>query len=248
MTHPLGFARIVGVAGVLVVLTASVARVEHDGTPPNYPQSLEPALADLLKQRKVYAEDVGLLVELSEMYLDMGDDLYPEDEKRRRAYQEGARLAKRAFELQEANAHAHFLYAANLGNEKRLKGSASAMLALKEIKEHVSRAIALDPLHARALQFMGGLLADLPWVLGGDDDAARHYLERAVAADGNYTNARLLLAKLYIKQDRIDDGRTQLEAVIRADTPHYRGHWTRQIKPEAERLLEQLPLSPSPAR
>jgi len=246
LTHPLGLARTVGFVGVLVVLTASVARAEHDGTPPNYPQSLEPALGTLLKQRKAYAEDVGLLLKLSEVYLDMGDDLYSEEDERRRAYEEGARLAKRALDLEDTNAHAHFLYAANLGNEKRLKGTGSAMLALDDIKSHVRRAIALNPLHARALQFMGGLLADLPWFLGGDRKAAQDHLERAVAADGNFTNARILLARLYVKQDRVDDARAQLEAVIRAESPHYRRAWIHRLKPEAERLLKQLSDSRSP--
>jgi tetratricopeptide (TPR) repeat protein len=193
-----------------------------------------------------------VLLALSDEYLDAGDDLYADAAKRRSAYREGARLANRAIELQETNAHAHFLYAAHLGNEKRLVGRTAAMRALKEIKFHLDRAIALDPRDARALQFMGGLLAELPWFLGGDDRAAEGLLERAVASDGNYTNARMLLAKLYLKEDRVEDARAQLEAVIRADNPHYRQHWTHQTKPEAERLLTRLPptdrLHSSPTR
>lgn len=237
--------RILEFAAVLLVVSASGAHSEHDGTPPNYPQSIEHSLAALLSQREASGENVDLLLKLSEVYKDLGDDLYTDDEKRRGAYEEGARLAQRAIELQEAHAHAHFLYAANLGNDKRLKGRGSAMLALKDIKSHLARAIALDPQHARALQFMGGLLAELPWFLGGDRDAARDYLERAVAADGNYTNARILLAKLYIKRDRVDDARAQLEAVIHAESPHYSHAWTNRLKPEAERLLQSLANDPS---
>ncbi len=240
MNHGLRLLGLVVLVGALVLLSAAVGRAEHDGTPSNYPQSLEQALATLLTQRKTDADDVGLLVKLSEVYMDMGDDLYTENERRRRAYEEGTRLARRAIELQETNAHAHFLYAANLGNEKRLKGAGSAMLGLNDVKSHVSRAIALDPSHARALQFMGGLLAELPWLVGGDRKAAQDYLERAVASDGNYTNARILLAKLYIKQDRIDDARAQLEAVTLAKAPHCPYAWTHTFKPEAERLLKQL--------
>lgn len=69
---------------------------------------------------------------------------------------------------------------------------------------------------------MGGLLIELPWFLGGDEKQAQAYLERAIAVDGNYTKARILVAKLYQKQSRIADVKIQLEVVIRADRPHYR--------------------------
>ena len=68
---------------------------------------------------------------------------------------------------------------------------------------------------------MGGLLMELPWFLGGDEKKAQQYLERAIASDGNFTNARLLLAKLYNKQGRADDAKRQLEAVLHAENPHY---------------------------
>jgi cytochrome c-type biogenesis protein CcmH/NrfG len=87
---------------------------------------------------------------------------------------------------------------------------------------------------------MGALLIEVPWILGGDEKKGQEYLERAIAADGNYTKARLLVAKLYRKQGRIDEARKQLEAVVRADHPDYRYAWERQYKPEAERLLHEL--------
>ena len=68
---------------------------------------------------------------------------------------------------------------------------------------------------------MGGLLMELPGFLGGDEKKAQEYLERAIAADGNFTNARVLVANLYRKQGRIEQAKRQLEAVIRADKPHY---------------------------
>lgn len=230
----------------MVIVCACPTQAEHAGTPPNYPQSIDESLAALLIQRRTSEEDLDLLLKLSDEYLDAGDDLYTDEAKRRSVYREGARLAKRAIELQETNAHAHFLYAAHLGNERRLAGHTAAMRALREIKSHLMRAIALDPQHPRALQFMGGLLAELPWFLGGNDKAAQGYLERAVAVDGNYTNARLLLAKLYLKEHRVTDARVQIEAVIRTDAPHYRHHWTHRTKPEAERLLRQWSTGRSP--
>ncbi len=231
--------RIVGFVGALIA-GASPARAEHAGTPPTYPRSIEQSLAALLVQSRSRHDDPELLLALSEEYLDAGDDLYSEERPRRSAYQEGAQLAQRVIALQDTNAHAHFLYAAHLGNDKRLAGYAPAMRSLKEIRFHLVRAIALAPDHPRALQFMGGLLAELPWFLGGDDTAAREYLERAVAVDGNYTNARLLLAKLYLKANRDSDASAQLAAVVHADNPHYERAWRHRIRPEADQLLKQV--------
>jgi|GEM_PF-2461387 len=42
----------------------------------------------------------------------------------------------------------------------------------------------------------------------------------------------------------IDEARQQLESMIRAEYPRYRYAWERTYKPEAERLLSELGMSP----
>jgi hypothetical protein len=143
--------------------------------------------------------------------------------------------------VNERNAEAHFLYAANFGSSVRLSGHGPrALLELPTIKHHVTRAIELEPAHARALQFMGGLLAELPWVLGGREDQAEQLLKQAIQIDPRYTNTRLLLAKLYVKQDRREEAKEQLTALLNTPHPHYPFHWRHHFKPEAERLLQSL--------
>ncbi|NGZ11608.1 MAG: tetratricopeptide repeat protein, partial [Nitrospira sp. LK70] len=102
------------------------------------------------------------------------------------------------------------------------------------------RAIELDPDHSLALQMMGGLMMELPRILGGSKKKAQEYLERAVAADGNFANARMMLATVYKKQGRVEEARKQLTAVVQAERPHYRYAWERKHKPEAERMLRAL--------
>jgi hypothetical protein len=41
----------------------------------------------------------------------------------------------------------------------------------------VARAIKLDLLHAQALQILGGLLMDFPWILGGEERKSQVFLE-----------------------------------------------------------------------
>jgi thioredoxin-like negative regulator of GroEL len=82
---------------------------------------------------------------------------------------------------------------------------------------------------------------ELPWFLGEDREAGQHYLEQAVATDDNYTDARLLLAKVYIKQDRYEAARWELQGVVGADWPHYRYAWEKRFRPETKRLLDIIP-------
>jgi tetratricopeptide (TPR) repeat protein len=180
------------------------------------------------------------LVELAELYRNLGDDLLTDPEERRAAYEEGARIARRALDLEETNAEGHFLYAVNLGSAARIQGPLLGLGALDQIKKHLARAIELQPDHAPSLGFMGGLLADLPTFLGGDEIASQRYLERAVAADGNYTVARIVLARILIRQDRVEAARQQLRAVIGAEHPRYPYTWRQKLRPEAEELLRAL--------
>src|SRR5262245_289593 len=211
------------VFGILVGWGQTFA--QRDGMPAGYPQSLESDLQSLLGRLRGGSPSPQLLVQVSSTYFDLADDLLTDEAKRRAAYEAGAKAARQAFELDESNADAHFFHAANLGSAERLRGIANAAMVVKDIKYCAMRASALDPKHAQALQMMGGLLMELPWFLGGDETKAQEYLERAIAADGNFTNARVLVAKLYRKQGRLDDAKRQLEAVIRADNPQYRFAW-----------------------
>lgn len=208
--------------------------------PGDYPHSLRRELEVLRDAGGREPSDVGRLVKLADVYLNLGDDLLTDADERRAAYEAGARVAARALEIEETNAEAHFLYAANLGSAAQLKSLGPRGLAVGEIKRHVARAIELRPDYAQALQLMGGLLAELPRLLGGDPTEAERHLERAVALDGNFTNARILLAKLYIRRGRVEAARRQLLAVVHAARPHYPYTWARRLRPEAQRLLERL--------
>jgi tetratricopeptide (TPR) repeat protein len=231
---------VVSVAVVGTCIGLKEVSAQRDEVPVGYPQSIEPELQALLGRLRDKPSSPELLVQVASTYFDLADDLLTDKVKRQAAYAEGAKAAKQAFQLDESNADAHFFHAVNLGNATRLEGVTSGALVVNEIKSCLSRAIEINAKHAQALQMMGGMLLELPWFLGGSEKMARDYLERAIASDGNYANARILVAKLYRKQGRIEDARKQLEAVIQAQHPHYRYTWERKYKPEAERILKEL--------
>lgn len=223
------------------LIASDHALAQRNEMPPGYPQSLERDLQALLARVDEGNPSPELLVQLAEIYFDLADDLLTDKPKRLAAYEAGAKAAKQAFELDETNADAHYFHAVNIGNAARLQGVTNAALTVSTIKHCALRAIELDPDHSLALQMMGGLMMELPRILGGSKKKAQDYLERAIAADGNYANARMMLATLYKKQGRVAEARKQLTAVVQAEHPHYRYAWERKYKPEAERLLRELP-------
>lgn len=225
---------------MICLLTGSLARADHELLPPDYPTSLERDLSKMLSELSTHGPTLDRLLKGSELYLSLADDLFEDETRKRLAYEAGANMAKRALSINERSAQAHFLYAAALGSAERLKGITNAGMVLGEIKQHVRRTIELDPSHAQALQMMGGLCAELPWLLGGSEREAEQYLQRAIEADGRYTNAHLIFARLLIKQGDLGEARRHLRAVLEIEHPHYPYAWKHAFRPEAERLLKAL--------
>ena len=224
----------------LVVLMALSVFAGSPTVPPDYPQSLERELAALLEVQSQKSSDPSFLLKLAGTYFDMGNDLLTGDEKRIRAYEEAARLAQRALELKEADAEAHFLYAAALGKAAELNGVTASLLSLEEMRRHVTRALELQKDHVPAIHMAGMMLEELPRFMGGNPEAALEYLERAVKLDPSYTHARLDLAKMYLKRKKPDFAKRELLAIVNMDRPRDPYGWAKEYRPEAERLLESL--------
>lgn len=199
--------------------------------------TLEHKLHELLANHADSSSDVHTLVRLANLYLDLGDE-YQSEAKRHAAYEEGARLAQRAVDIDPANADAHYFYAANLGSAVQLKGTMASALTINDLKAHVRRALALQPDHAPALHMMGRMLDELPWFLGGDREGALTHLQRAVAADPHYVHARLDLAKIYIKRHNAEAARRELATILSSDVSPHEGN--PRYREEARQLLRAL--------
>jgi tetratricopeptide (TPR) repeat protein len=225
---------------LLVALTALSVFGESPILPPDYPQSLERELAALLEVRLQKSADPNFLLTLAGTYFDMGNDLLTDNEKRIEAYEEAARVAQHALELKEADAEAHFVYAAALGKAAELRGVTASLLSLEEMRLHVTRALELQKDHVPSIHMAGMMLEELPRFLGGNPEAALDYLERAVTLDPTYTHARLDLAKMYLKRKKPALAKRELLAIVNMDRPRHPYAWAKEYRPEAERLLESL--------
>ncbi len=201
-------------------------------------------LQHLLAQKTERSSDPAFLVQLSDLYLDVGDDVSLDPARRTAAYEEGARIAKNAIQLREQNAEAHYLYAANLGSAAQLKGAMASALTVQDLKRHVKRALELNPNHPAALHMMGMMLEELPWILGGDADGALSYLRQAVAADPSYAHARLDLAKAYLKRRDAAAARRELDIILRQPPATSPSETDRRRRQEAANLLDSLGHSP----
>ena len=202
--------------------------------------SLQDTLKQLLSQKEQHASDPTFLIRLADVYLDLGDDPAREESARKAFYDEGAKAAKQAIDLQEQNADAHYLYAANLGSAAQLTGLMASAFTVKELKQHVDRALALSPTHAAALHMKGMMLEELPWVLGGDADGALAHLKRAVTTKPDYVHARLDLAKVYLKRKDQTAAQKELDAILARPLNPTTSAGERRHREEAQRLLNTL--------
>jgi tetratricopeptide (TPR) repeat protein len=193
----------------LVILLAGALHAAYGA-----PRSVIDDLDRLVKARAHESSDAEVLVKMSKLYLDVGQEDDTDATHQRAAFGEGARIAKRALDLQEANADAHYLYAANLGSAAQLKGLTASAVIVRELKVHVARALELQKDHAPALHMMGRMLDELPWILGGDAKAALSYLQQAVRADPGYEHARLDLAKAYLQRHDVEAAKLELQILV----------------------------------
>ena len=92
---------------------------------------------------------------------------------------------------------------------------------------------------------MGALLRDTPLFLRGSLKGSRgdveRYLVAAVAADPEFAEARIDLAKHYRDTGKTAEARRQAEAVVQGSTPQIRRRaWREKYRPAAEGSLEEL--------
>jgi TPR repeat protein len=201
---------------------------------------LERELKRLVLDGSADSKDINRLLRLSGLYLDLGYGVYVDREKKLAAFQEGARVAQKALDLREASADAHFLYAANLGSAVELKGLVTAALTIQQLKDHVHRVLELDEGHVQAHHMLGRMYEELPWVLGGDQEAAVEHLKKAVSLDGRYAPARLDLARWYLKHGQNSEAEKELTLVVETPPLMKRWIWERIYRPEAQALLQQM--------
>ena len=212
----------------------------EDSTDRQFPDDLERELKSLVLDGTANSKDPSRLLRLASLYLDLGYGVYVNREKKLAAFQEGARVARIALDLREGSADAHFLYAANLGNAVELQGLVTAVLTVQQLKDHLHRVLELDERYAPAHHILGRIYEELPWFLGGDQEAAGEHFKKAVSLDVRYAPARLDLARWYLEHGQTDEAVRELTRVVETPPLIKRWIWERIHRPEAQALLQQI--------
>ena len=190
------------------------------------------------------AVDTRTLVTLSRAWFLYGENRAASEEARLAAYDRGRFVAERAIARAPGDAEAHLWCAINLGSWAHVKGLVRSLLTLQNIRREVETVLHLDPDNVDAHVMAGSLDREVPAILGGDKAKAEEHFKTARKLAPHLTGARIELAKLYIKMDRLAEARQELQGVLGEATPTDRSRWELTEVPQARVMLRSLGAAP----
>lgn len=131
----------------------------------------------------------------------------------------------------------NFIYFAAKGRILLAEGATKNLFALRSLdKNYLDKAIELDPDYANALAAKGGVLLDLPTLIGGDPAEGLRLLRRANQLNPGGVGTRVSLAKALARNGNIEEAVKQ--ARMAAHQACVQGR--RKSLDDAAALLEQL--------
>ena len=186
------------------------------------------------------------LVDLGESERDAG--------KQRTLYKSAQAQARRAVELQPADAEGHFSLARALGRAALSVGVRDRVKYAKDVRKEALLALAADPRHAGALHVLGVWNAEVMRLNGMERFFAKNvlggkvfgtaswkdaisYMEQAVAADPQRLTHHLDLAKIYRDVGNKAKAREHFEIVVNGTATDFNDP---AYKREAEAALKKL--------
>jgi cytochrome c-type biogenesis protein CcmH/NrfG len=111
---------------------------------------------------------------------------------------------------------------------------------LPSIREASDTALRLNPKNVDAIVLAGGILANVPRLMGGDRAKAEAHFKRALELDPHKTSARIELADLYMDTKRWAEARQELQRIVNETAPTDLPRWTVTEVPQARRLLVEI--------
>lgn len=135
--------------------------------------------------------------------------------ERDKAFSAGEAAGKDAIKLNANKPEGHFWLGANLGGQAE-HSALTGLAAADDIRREMQTVIKLDEGFLSGSAYMALARVDLetPQVMGGDPKRATELLEKGLKFGENNPMLRYYLAEAYIKTNRKDEARKQLETVI----------------------------------
>lgn len=158
-------------------------------------------------------------------------------ELREELYGKAESLAREALVHEPWRADAHFIVFASMGRRLLDKGvGLGTVIKLSRVRRYLDTVLELDPSHAQALSAKGGILLDLPPILGGNLEEAFRYLERAVRLNPTGSGTRLTMGRALLRRGDTEEAREQLRLAA-----HYACLTGRtSLLKEAQALLDHI--------
>jgi tetratricopeptide (TPR) repeat protein len=204
----------------------------------------EPARIDraraLLESAAAARPSAEMLTELARAWFLTGDIRAGSEADKLAAYEHGAAAARRAIALAPNSDEAHLWFALNTGRFAETRGSMKALGLLPTIREASDTVLRLNPRNVDGLILAGGILAEVPRLMGGDRARAEAHFKRALEVDPHKTAARIELARLYIATKRWAEARRELQRVLEEPAASDLPRWTMREVPRARALLAEL--------
>ncbi len=151
------------------------------------------------------------------LYSRIGNRLNDEDDQKE-YFNQGIDLAKRALEVDSADAQSHFVMSVAMGRKALISGARERVAASRAIKKHVDKALEYDENHAGAWHVLGRWhfkVANLSWIeraaantlfggIPGDasNQKAADAIQKAIDLDDNNILYYYDLAKVYDEMGR----------------------------------------------
>ena len=244
-----------GLAGLLVLATAGVARAQS------------PLVAELETLVNRYHENLGRIDTIrTQLERAVREDPHPRNylalaragvlwgdiraatpEQKLEAYAAAREAARRARELAPREALAHVLYGVSTARWGQAKGILRSLALVPDVREATRRSLELDPGLAVAYALAGYVDFEVPALFGGSLERAEQAFRTGLRLDPQFTAIRVGLARVLIRQERMAEARHELEAVLQETAPTSLADWTVKDRPRAEKLLAALPRPPGRA-
>ena len=151
---------------------------------------------------------------LSRVYYFLGEHTTDSSE-RDKAFTDGEAAGKEAVRLSPNKPEGHFWLAANLGGQAE-HSALSGLSLVPDIRREMETVIKLDEgfMSGSAYMALARIDLDTPPVMGGDPKRAVELLEKGLKFGENNGLLRYYLAEAYLRTNRKDDARKQLETIL----------------------------------
>lgn len=135
--------------------------------------------------------------------------------ERDRAFKDGEAAGKDAVKLADNKPEGHFWLGANLGGQAE-HSALTGLAAAPDIRREMEAVIKLDEgfMSGSAYMALARIDIETPPMMGGDPKKAVELLEKGLKFGENNPLLRYYLAQAYLKVNRKEDARKQLETVL----------------------------------